>query len=258
MKSTGISEKKPQNLKMSPELAESQDFMPMSADDIKRLTDDIKINGVRHPIICYRKDGELQILAGWHRREIAVKLGINVPVDIVKATPKERKEFVIKENLARRHLNGDQKAALVSHLLKLNPKRSNKGIAKDTGTTKETVKKYRNKLEAGGEIRPVTETTGTDGKTYKKPPVNPKDTPKTPRHTAQEAPHSTPEKGTGKDIIPEEIIRQAIITAELFNLTDEQQFEIIGNIIELFLSSVRNTNRRKVIADILRRCNKYA
>jgi ParB-like chromosome segregation protein Spo0J len=163
--------KNPKYLIMSPELESSQSFMPMSESDKKRLYDDIKINGIRHPIICYmdKENGDTLVLAGWHRREIAIQLKLDeVPVEIVDLNPKERQAFVVKENLARRHLNTEQKQKLIDHLLKLNTAKSNKSIAAETGVTKETVKKRRETLEAGGEIRPVKEVKGADGKTYKK------------------------------------------------------------------------------------------
>ncbi len=155
---------------MSPELRDVQDIMPMSSEDLERLTADIKVNGIRHPVIVYRKGGTLYVLAGWHRREIAVKLGIPVPVEEVEGTAKERREFCITENLARRHLTATQKRDIIEYLLKVNPSKSNKSLAKETGTTKETVKAARGRLEAGGEIRPLNKVKGTDGKTYKHTP----------------------------------------------------------------------------------------
>jgi hypothetical protein len=169
MKRLGVTVKKPEILKMSPELEGVQLLMPMSSEDRDRLEKDIQANGVRHPIIVYRKDGTLYVLSGWHRREIARSLGLSVPVEEIEASPKERKEFCLMENLSRRHLTASQKRDIIEFLLKMDPKKSNKAIAKEAGSTKETVKAARDRLETGGEIRPLTKRKGADGKTYTTP-----------------------------------------------------------------------------------------
>jgi len=191
MKRLGTGEKRPGTLEMSPELRTVQYLMPMSDEDRDRLAEDIKANGVRHPLIIYNHDGKNLVLAGWHRREIAVALGLpSVPVETVEASPKERREFCITENLARRHLTATQKRDIIEYLLKLDPAKSNKSIAKETGTTKETVKAARTRLQTGGEIRPVKSVKGADGKAYTVKPKAPSRStsarsPKHPGMTAQ-------------------------------------------------------------------------
>jgi predicted ArsR family transcriptional regulator len=62
-----------------------------------------------------------------------------------------------------------QKQDLIVFLLRQDPSQSDKSIARKVGTTKETVKSQRKKLETGGEIRPVRQVRGADGKVYRKP-----------------------------------------------------------------------------------------
>ena len=194
MNDQGKTEYNPKALLMSPELKEAQDIMPMSTEDRQRLKDDIKKNGLRHPIIVYKKGKEYYILAGWNRREIAIELNISpVDIQIMSGTEEEFKTFVITENLSRRHLTTEQKKDLIKYLLKADHKQSNKSIAKKTGTTKETVKAHREKLEDRGEIIKADKVLGADGKEYKK---------KVSRaYSAQEAPGKAEIKKADKIIV---------------------------------------------------------
>ncbi len=173
MISQGNTEKNPNTLLMSQELKEAQHLMPISEADRDNLKKDIEKNGMRHPVIAYRKDGGYHILAGWNRREIAIELNMPlVAVQIIEGTPEEYKSFVITENLSRRHLTTEQKRELIQHLLKQDPSQSNRTIAKKTGTSKDTVNTLRGKLETGGEISHVKSVKGSDGKEYKKKSVS--------------------------------------------------------------------------------------
>ena len=172
MISQGKTEKNPSILLMSPELKEAQNLMPMSESDRENLKKDIQLNGMRHPVITYRKDGGYYILAGWNRREIAIELNLPlIEVQVIEGNPEEYKSFVITENLSRRHLTTEQKRELIQYLLKQDPSQSNRTIAKKTGTSKDTVNALRGKLETGGEISHVKFVKGSDGKEYKKKSV---------------------------------------------------------------------------------------
>lgn len=170
MKRTGTTQKKASALTISSELQDLQTLMPMSADDRQRLAEDIKKNGVRHPVIVYQQKGELLVLAGWHRREIAKELGLLVPVEIVEASPRERREFVIKENLARRHLDTAQKAKLIRHLLKADPTSSSRKVAAAMGVHHQTVEKHRRHVD---KLSTSRKRRGKDGKEYTMPPPLP-------------------------------------------------------------------------------------
>jgi hypothetical protein len=68
-------------------------------------------------------------------------------------------------NLRRRHLNREQKQQLIDQLLKADPQRSNRAIARVAQSSDVTVGSRRDKLEAAGEIPEVGATTGLDGRT---------------------------------------------------------------------------------------------
>jgi len=175
MKKIGSGVKSPRALQAAPELIEIQALMPIDPADRERLRADIRESGeVRDALKVYRdrRSGDLLILGGYNRWQIALELELSsVPVDEYEGTPAARRELVVKDNLNRRHLTGEQKRDLIRYFLKQDPAQSNKAIAHKTGTTKETVKAQRAKLETGGEIRPLGKVTGRDGKQYTKTPA---------------------------------------------------------------------------------------
>lgn len=177
MKKIGTSFRKPSALQAAPELIDIQAFMPIDAADYERLKADIKTSGeIRDALKIYtdRRTGQDLILGGYNRWKIAGELGLDrVPVDEYEGTPAERRDLVVKDNLNRRHLTAEQKRDLIRYFLKQDPARSNKSIAHKTGTTKETVKTQRAKMETGGEIRPLGKVTGRDGKQYTRTPKKP-------------------------------------------------------------------------------------
>jgi ParB-like chromosome segregation protein Spo0J len=171
MKKTGTSIKSPKMLAPSPELIEVQALMPIDASDRERLMRDIqKTMEIRDPIKVYQgKDNKWMILGGYNRWQIAIELNMTtVPVDVYEGTEKEKLELVINDNLNRRHFTAEQKRDLIRYFLRTDPEKSNKSIAKKTGTTKETVKKQRDEMVSGGEIRPLETARGDDGKIYRK------------------------------------------------------------------------------------------
>jgi hypothetical protein len=177
MKKIGTGVKSPRALQAAPELIEIQALMPIDPADKERLRADIQESGeIRDALKVYRdrRSGDLLILGGYNRWQIALELELSsVPVDEYEGTPAQRRDLVIKDNLNRRHLTAEQKRDLIRYFLKQDPAQSNKAIAHKTGTTKETVKAQRAKLETGGEIRPLGKVTGRDGKQYTKPAKTP-------------------------------------------------------------------------------------
>ena len=77
--------------------------------------------------------------------------------------------YVLSANIHRRHLTPEQKRDLIAAVLKAQPDKSNRTIAKQTKTDHKTVGKQRDKLEATGEIPQLSKTTGADGKARAKP-----------------------------------------------------------------------------------------
>lgn len=158
-------------LELSKELNSLQGLMPISNEDRNRLKEQIISCGeIRDPIkIYFGNKNKGQILCGKNRWEIACELNWNlVPVEIYEnLTKKQRDEIVIMDNLARRHFTTKQKSIIVEHILKKEPAKTNRSIARLIGVDHKTVSKKRQDLETVGEIPQLKTLKGTDGKEYK-------------------------------------------------------------------------------------------
>ena len=137
---------------------------PLSSEEYQELHDDIKVNGVLEPI---HVDEEGVVIDGHHRSKIANELGIPCPVithDDLDDVSKRSLAFTL--NLKRRHLNREQRRALIAESLKSDPQLSNNQHAKRTGASDKTVKSVRGDLVAGSEIPNLTKYEAPDGKSY--------------------------------------------------------------------------------------------
>lgn len=139
-------------------------FPRVTRVQIKELADDIERNGLRQRVdlIEYR-DGRCAVLDGINRLDALELLGETildhkgklrrdifhkpVPLDDRQAVP-----WVISANIRRRHLNAEQTRELITKLLKLEPKQSDRQVAKQVGVDHKTVATVRSEAEARGEI----------------------------------------------------------------------------------------------------------
>jgi ParB-like chromosome segregation protein Spo0J len=133
-------------------------FKEESQDYFKRLREDIQQRGILVPIVA-KQDGTL--LAGHNRLRIAKELSLKVvPVQYVQSdlTAEQEQEFIIKDNLYRRHLSQEDRIELYKKLfpsfeetfLEANTKTSVGRIKKDTSrlTMKTIAEKTGQKLSA--------------------------------------------------------------------------------------------------------------
>lgn len=137
---------------------------PLAPDEYQELRDDIADRGVIEPI---HVDEHGVVIDGHHRKRIADDLGIECPTivhDDLDDAGKRSLAFTL--NLKRRHLNREQRRALIAESLKADPGLSNREHARRTGVDKNTVKSVRDGLVAGGEIHHLDERAGPDGKVY--------------------------------------------------------------------------------------------
>ena len=162
MKTIGKHTLAPSSIFQAKELKEVQDLMPISKHDYEKLRDDIQKHGVKDSLRGYYKAGDFYILSGLTRLKIAIELSIPlVPIEVIEIKAKDRGEFAIQENLARRHLSTKQKNELVEYLLKNDPSASSRIISKRAGVSPTTVEKIRtvSTVQFGQLTR-----TGLDGK----------------------------------------------------------------------------------------------
>lgn len=164
-------------------------FGDMSPEEFDALVTDIKQHGLIQPIVVAKDDS---ILDGWHRYKACLAAGIKPrfePFSYVIEPAAENvgnramteAEFVLAQNVHRRHLTPEQKRNVVAELLKANPQSSNRAIAEQVKVDHKTVGTVRGALVAGGEIPQLATATGKDGKVYAaKKAVTPKATAESP------------------------------------------------------------------------------
>lgn len=134
----------------------------LSAEDFNALKTDIAERGVLVPVE-YDEDGN--ILDGHHRVRACEELGLpDWPRFVRKGlTEVEKRQHARNLNLARRHLNREQKRGLISEQLIETPEMSNNQIASGLGVSDTTVGTVRRQLEEAGEVPKLGTITGKDG-----------------------------------------------------------------------------------------------
>lgn len=106
--------------RVNPEQKESKlpihpvaDLMPsMTEDEYTALKEDIRINGLRQPIVVHKG----KLLDGRHRLRACRELGTDATVQVLDNVEGGIANFVISMNLKRRHLNESQRALVASQL----------------------------------------------------------------------------------------------------------------------------------------------
>mgnify|MGYP002626190518 CR=1 FL=1 len=81
-------------------------------------------------------------------------------------TEAEKLMHARKLNLARRHLNSEQKRTLIRDQLKATPEKSDRQIAQALGVSQPTVSAHRKELETDGELIKFINATCSDGRSY--------------------------------------------------------------------------------------------
>jgi len=101
---------------------------------------------------------------------VGVDIKFNDPTHFVKLpADTDPTAYVNSANIQRRHLTADQKRELIGKLLKDEPDKSDRQIAKEAKVDHKTVAAQRKQKEATGEIPQLPKTVGADGKTRKRP-----------------------------------------------------------------------------------------
>lgn len=119
----------------------------LSAEEYAALRDDIAERyDPAHPVVV---DEHGHVLDGHHRARICEELGITPPTVVLPGlTEKQKYEYALRANLARRHLTTLQKRELIRAELKRDGARSDRHIAHLLGVDHKTVGGVRR----GGEI----------------------------------------------------------------------------------------------------------
>ena len=105
-------------------------FPLMAEDDLRKLAQDIKDNGLLEPICLY----EGQILDGRNRYQACLLVGVEPKIATCSLNGIGPVEFVVSKNLHRRHLSTAQRAALAVEIL---PYLAEQAAARRSAGTKE-------------------------------------------------------------------------------------------------------------------------
>jgi hypothetical protein len=137
----------------------------LSYEEFTALRDSIALNGVLVPIIVDSAGPKRKIIDGNYRKAIADELGYDCP-EIVHPNLEEDEKRILARclNLARRHLNQEQRRELIADQLEESPDRSNRWVAKQLGVHHVTVAAVRADLASTGQIIQFDRTIGLDGK----------------------------------------------------------------------------------------------
>jgi ParB-like chromosome segregation protein Spo0J len=133
-------------------------FPLMEGEEFDALVADIKANGLIEPIVML--DG--MILDGRNRYRACV--AADVEPTFRPFTGDDPAAYVISANVHRRHLTAEQKRDLIAELIKAQPEKSNRQIAKATGVSHPHVAKVRGELEKTGDVETVTTSIDSKGR----------------------------------------------------------------------------------------------
>ena len=136
---------------------------PLSDDEYLELKTDIQNRGVMVPI---EFDENGNVLDGHHRLRICKELGITDYPKIVRSgmSEEQKRTHARKLNMARRHLNREQKQELIREQLRETPEKSDRQIGRELGVAGNTVSAQRRELERTAQIEQLDTTIGADGK----------------------------------------------------------------------------------------------
>lgn len=116
----------------------------LSEEEYAALGDDIERHGVMVPIVV---DQHGRILDGHNRDQIATELGIDAPREVRQVVDDgEAYELALTLNMARRHLNREQKRALIRAEIERTPDASDREIARRTASAPTTVGAVRRRV----------------------------------------------------------------------------------------------------------------
>jgi len=102
-------------------------LMPLRDDELQLLEQSVLAEGIRDPLVVWRRGGELILLDGHHRYELAQRHGLDFGVVEMEFDDESHAvQWVLRNQLARRNLTDEQRMLLLGryyNMLKLAPHR---------------------------------------------------------------------------------------------------------------------------------------
>ena len=96
-----------------------QRLLPLRPEELAELERSVLEEGIRDPLVVWRKDGQLILVDGHHRYELAKKHGLSFQV--VEREFRDLDEVLVwidRNQLARRNLTDEQRAVVIGRLYK--------------------------------------------------------------------------------------------------------------------------------------------
>lgn len=175
-----------------------QTMPPLAQEDADALERSIRTHGIQTPIIV---DEQGNIIDGHHRREIAERCGLSLPVEVRRGLDESTKVALsISLNVDRRQLTREQKREIIAASLRAEPEASNREHARRVGVSDNTVGAVRSDLEERAQIAHVDERTDSLGRQQpaSKPVINIKT-----KETHSTETTETFDAETGEQVTPE-------------------------------------------------------
>lgn len=139
-----------------------QNMPPLSREEYEALETSIREHGIQVPVVV---DENRVVIDGHHRQKIAQELGIECPKRVVfDKTDAEKRTLALSLNLDRRHLNREQRRALIAESIKADPELSDREHGRRTGASKNTAAAVRAELVERGQVDHVSERTDSLGR----------------------------------------------------------------------------------------------
>ena len=206
------------------EVALQTGFLALSELDYDALRASIDANGVQTPVLAGQ---HLPLVDGLNRWNISVELGIKeIPVVFLQDLTEEQERVLsIELNVARRHLNFDQRVLIVRSELNRDWNRSDRWIGRICGVDGKTVGSIRTEMRLEQAILPTAEDEEKAQRLRHDPPVQ-KPLVRTIR--------SSPEEGRTAQEAPFDWQKQAPeIAQEAPNKVTEQRSDPRGHVHEI-------------------------
>jgi ParB-like chromosome segregation protein Spo0J len=149
---------------------------PLTDEEFNLLVESIKQHGrLLEPISL--SDVKDRIIDGANRYRAMQKLGMEVRWDIDTQYVRKPggslirddehdaiRAFIISKNFRRRQMTPEKQRELLEALIKAEPEKSDRQIAKETGKSPTTVGKIRTQMEEAGDVSTVDTRTDTKGR----------------------------------------------------------------------------------------------
>ena len=149
---------------------ESANFFPMlSSVELDALALDIKLNGLKDPIIIFKKNEFDYIIDGRNRAMACQKIGVVPEYKYYENDESTIFEYVLSTNLHRRHLSNSQRACLAVNILPMIEEKKKNDLSKKISMIRlgENVEKAKRSNEIAAEMFSVGPANVTNAKRIK-------------------------------------------------------------------------------------------